>query len=406
MEYSVNEYAVSNYININSKKGRRIVILSHNSISHLVADVKCTVEFEEACVVEIHLVGNDTLAFACIYRSPTPSDLSKDNNDKLNDLLKSITSNKRYTHKCIVGDFNFPSINWSNWTTSHNEESKEEKFLEAVRDSFLYQHVKEPTRCRGTDEPSTIDLIFTGENNQITGLRYLSPLGKSDHSVLSFHFTCYAERKSSSKRHIYNEGDFMAMKNYLAAQDWTKQFLEQSEKKSVEEIWHKFKNDLIDLRNRFVPLKDVGNTFWKRKGRIPINRELQTIIKEKRRLHRKWLKSSPIHRPEIRRKYTSARNKVNQKMREARRNYERDVCNKSKENPKRFWSHVRSKLHSVSGVSPLLESENDGSSLKHDDYDKANILQKQFCSVFTKERTVTFPISPQERIRKSKSILP
>ena len=60
----------------------------------------------------------------------------------------------------------------------HIEESKEEKFLEAIRDSFLLQHVDKPTRCRGSDDPSLIDLIFTSEENQIRDLQYLSPLEK------------------------------------------------------------------------------------------------------------------------------------------------------------------------------------------------------------------------------------
>jgi len=46
---------------------------------------------------------------------------------------------------------------------------QEEKFLETIRD-FLFQHILEPTRCRGTDDLSTIDLILTDEKNQMTGL--------------------------------------------------------------------------------------------------------------------------------------------------------------------------------------------------------------------------------------------
>ena len=72
-------------------------------------------------------------------------------------------------------------------------------------------------------------------------------------------------------------------------------------------------------------------------------------------------------------------------MTQARRDYEKNICDKSKKKPKIFWSHVRSKLKSSSGVSPLFENPKDKSSLKHDDHEKANILQKQFCSVFTHE---------------------
>ena len=54
-------------------------------------------------------------------------------------------------------------------------------------------------------------------------------------------------------------------------------------------------------------------------------------------------------------------------------------------NPKQFWKYVRSKLRTKSGVSPLLQERNNPNSLRFDDEEKANILQDQFCSVFTKE---------------------
>ena len=54
-------------------------------------------------------------------------------------------------------------INWEHWSTPHDETKEYEKFLEAFRDAFFYQHVNEPTRARGTDEPSLIDLILSNE---------------------------------------------------------------------------------------------------------------------------------------------------------------------------------------------------------------------------------------------------
>ena len=42
-------------------------------------------------------------------------------------------------------------------------------------------------------------------------------------------------------------------------------------------------------------------------------------------------------------------------------------------------------MKSTSNVAPLLHSPGDKSSLKHDDHEKADILQNQFCSVFTNE---------------------
>ena len=102
------------------------------------------------------------MLFGSFYRSPTPTITSDVNNENLNKLL-TLAFSKGYSHQCLVGDFNFKDINWVSWTTSRNDESKEFKFIETVRDCYLHQHNEEVSRRRGNDEPSNIDLIFTDE---------------------------------------------------------------------------------------------------------------------------------------------------------------------------------------------------------------------------------------------------
>ena len=57
----------------------------------------------------------------------------------------------------------------------------------------------------------------------------------------------------------------------------------------------------------------------------------------------------------------------------------------NKNNPKRIWSHTKRNLKRKSGVAPLLANVEDNDSLKFDDTEKANILQKQFSNVYTRE---------------------
>lgn len=52
----------------------------------------------------------------------------------------------------------------------------------------MHQHVNEPTRARGEDIPSILDLIFTRTREEIMDLKYLPLLGKSDHIVIGFRF--------------------------------------------------------------------------------------------------------------------------------------------------------------------------------------------------------------------------
>ena len=87
-------------------------------------------------MLEIRLRGGDLMIFGCFYRNPTPSNTSDRNYENLNRLLACI-SKKKYSHKCFVGDYNFKDINWLTWTTIHNEESKEAKFIESIRDCYF-----------------------------------------------------------------------------------------------------------------------------------------------------------------------------------------------------------------------------------------------------------------------------
>lgn len=73
------------------------------------------------------------------------------------------------------------------------------KFIESIRDCFLYQHVISPTRGRGSDNPSVIDLVLTSEEEIISELNINPPLGKSDHSVIDFICTINEDIDSRSR---------------------------------------------------------------------------------------------------------------------------------------------------------------------------------------------------------------
>ena len=57
------------------------------------------------------------------------------------------------------------------------------KFLEMVRDTYLFQYVNNETRFRGDDQPSLLDLIFTNEENmQSAAFRMYSSLTSHGYS--------------------------------------------------------------------------------------------------------------------------------------------------------------------------------------------------------------------------------
>jgi hypothetical protein len=79
---------------------------------------------------------------------------------------------------------------------------------------FLFQHIKEPTRFREGQSPTLDDLILTNEEAMIDNIEVGTPLGKSDHAVLTFDFLCAATLEiQAAKRLNYNKADFESMQH-------------------------------------------------------------------------------------------------------------------------------------------------------------------------------------------------
>jgi len=54
----------------------------------------------------------------------------------------------------------------------------EQDFLDYFRDSFLWQHVTQPTRFHGDQTANILELIMTNEERMIDDLNYVDPTGK------------------------------------------------------------------------------------------------------------------------------------------------------------------------------------------------------------------------------------
>ena len=68
------------------------------------------------------------------------------------------------------------------------------------------------TRERVVQQTSILDLVFTNEVNMVNDIEIRNPLGKSDHAVLLFDYTCYATSCSTKESYFYAKGDYEAMR--------------------------------------------------------------------------------------------------------------------------------------------------------------------------------------------------
>ena len=104
-------------------------------------EVKVITKFQESIWISIKLNAKDKVIVGCAYKSPSSK---QENLDELKSLMRNVSQmDKEYSHILIMGDFNYPKINWKQWTSSGDKDA--EAFLECIRDSYPYQHVTEFT---------------------------------------------------------------------------------------------------------------------------------------------------------------------------------------------------------------------------------------------------------------------
>ena len=248
-EITIDGYNIHhNSLNTDGTRGCALYVRASIKANH----VEITTAHKDNIWLDINMIGNDKLLIGCVYRSPNSS---QEDNNHLRELITKVT-NMKYSHLLIMGDFNFPGINWATWSTrSQNEDDEEYQFLESLRDGFLFQHVLQPTRVRGENEPSTLDLLLTNEEGMVDEIELVSPLGKSDHGVLSFLFHCYnTELTDAPNKFLFNKGDYNKMEEELRKVVWEDVLKEEED---VDRQWTVFAGKVKEAMEKYIPRRKI-----------------------------------------------------------------------------------------------------------------------------------------------------
>ena len=89
--------------------------------------------------------------------------------------------------ECILmGDFKHRHIQWKSLESSGGED---QQFLLFIQDSFLTQHMLEPTR-----EENVLDLILSSQNVLVDNVKIHEPLGNGDHNQIHFDIKVKSEK--------------------------------------------------------------------------------------------------------------------------------------------------------------------------------------------------------------------
>jgi len=321
------------------------------------------------------------VCFCTFYRSPSSSN---ENNIHINKLITEICD----TYKCpkiLVGDFNYNGIDWDALAVRTTGNNSNMDFLKTVQDNFLTQHVVLPTRARGVDKPSILDLILTDEEELIEDINYLSPLGKSDHSVLAFNCKLNKEVKNIVNKYNFNKGDYVSLSQFVS-KDWAKLFMSCND--NIEEMWNIFKNTLITGTELYVP-KIIDFNMWRKPSwKSVLPKTVRDKIRKKHRLWARYIKSRDLKQLA---RYKKISNEVRTATRKHYQSEQTNVAMQCKTNPKKFWSYIKNKTKTSSSIGNINCEENGTCKLITDDEIKAEVFNDYFSSVFTKEKADLMP---------------
>lgn len=398
-EFQIKGYEMIAHKNISENKGRGTILYIKDNLTHKELTLGTDTNCEENIIVEIPLSGDDKLICALIYRRGMSSE---ENDNKMMKLFRTL-ANINPSHLLIMGDINMPEIDWINHRCkSSNEEDIHFKFLECVRDSYLFQHVTEPTRKRGQNEPSTLDLVFTNEDHMIPAVEQLAPLGKSDHSILKFEIICNMDKKPAKIVSQINKGNYTQMRDIFKSIDWEEKM---GNTQDVNKLWQTFSNIYNEAEKKCIPTKTVHIDGKKSKRlSMPLDRKTLLKIKKKNKLWSSVRRKLATDEQEI--QYNRLRNQIRSLTRKAKKLTEKNIAQNAKSNPKMFWKYTQSKLKTRAGIPDLVIDDGDGNiSQAKDDESKANHFQEYFGGVFTDEPDGEMPEFDEREYEKALSTI-
>ena len=341
-------------------------------------------DFEDSIWCKVRISPSKTLLIGVCYRSTNSSHI---NNINLIDLLNKVTDLPDINQILIMGDFNYPGIDWENMSTSGGRDA--ESFHEKMNDYLFIQHVKFNTRHRINNVSSRLDLIFTNEEEMIGNISPEVPLGRSDHVGVLFQLelpTIVKTQAHEANSLNFQKADYDKMNLQFSQMNWHSLFADNS----IESVWYEFKSTYQRIVCDCTPIYDPTKKKppW-RKARV------KKHIKKKKE---KWNLYKTTGRYIDLVNYNKQNNKAIKVMREAKTEYEGKLIRDFKKNLKPFHRYMRLKQSTKSTVRHLQKADGD---MTTDDIEMSNLLLEFFSSVFTKEDVSTTLDLPEREIAHS-----
>ena len=161
------------------RRGGGVILYVKESIQAYEIQLERKAHYDEAVWYKI-VSGNSKLTVGLVYRSPN---INEEDNTKIQNAIKEVSKGE-----CIImGDFNHGHIQWKSIESTGGED---QQFIFLIQDSFLTQHVLEPTRGE-----NVLDIVSSSQKELVDNVKIHEPLGNSDHNQIQFDINVKSESK-------------------------------------------------------------------------------------------------------------------------------------------------------------------------------------------------------------------
>ena len=285
---------------------------------------------------------------------------------RLDESLKQATNHKKWKHIILAGDFNCPDINWERMSVHKGAADREvqQALLDLTIEHGLSQVHGQPTR-----DNNLLKLVFT--NNPSIVKTSSSVPGISDHAMVVMNIDIIPQHVKQKPRKLF----------IFSKANWDNIFVDMDQLSNkitsapfsspVENLWDSLKSGIEQSMDRNIQTKVCKN----RKSLSWYNIDLWRMVWRKSRLYKHAKKSNQWG------SFKAFQETCKKAFKKAEISHINTVIQKglTENNPKSFWRYVKSRRQDSVGVSPLKKM----GQLVHDSKQKAQLLVKQFQSVFT-----------------------
>ena len=236
-----------------TQRGGGVILYSRNTLKPIhVSGWNSTSSACETVWCSVRLRGQMSIVLivGCVYRPPNCS--IADSKSLLHDLSKFCSSHSN-SDVLLMGDFNYPNINWNAKKFCSNSRVLQH----FIDECMLTQHTSKPTRGE-----NILDLVMTRiiESHTVQ-INHMPPIGRSDHASLSIQMSISVQQRnnlpeSACKFKInYKLANWIDLCAEVKHASWS-DFMSTTD---IERAWLIFKSNLLSAVEHHIPKSPTRN---------------------------------------------------------------------------------------------------------------------------------------------------